>query len=389
MATAKSPATILLISSNTTLHTASRSELSDSKDFKLLDQTVIVENFFSYINDLQPDIILLDFQFHPQPLNLIDRITMQFPNVPLVTILTQSELDYVDQIMLSGARTFIQYPYKSGKLKVTLTRVVQLKERLLNNPPKAAEKEKPSQSQYTYCVFSPKGGTGTTTVAINLAISLHNTLTEKVLLVDGKHLFGHISLYLNLRTGNSITDLIVNADSLDERLVNQVVVKHVSGIHVLPSPNSVYQAQSIYPESLFKVVQVLQKIYPYIVIDGGNHIDDNTVTYLDSSDKTLLVLNPDIASMRDARQYLELSDSLSYAKEKTLLIVNMVGRKAEIKPKEIEKILKMTIFGTIPVDEKFALSSLNEGVPILQLNSRHQISRAYNRITKDLINLQQ
>ncbi len=71
-------------------------------------------------------------------------------------------------------------------------------------------------------------------------------------MIDGKHLFGHIALYYNLRTSNSITNLIAHAGNLDERLIKQVVVRHTSGIHVLPSPNSIIEAQGIKPEDLLQ-----------------------------------------------------------------------------------------------------------------------------------------
>ncbi|MCJ7695975.1 MAG: hypothetical protein MUO40_11210, partial [Anaerolineaceae bacterium] len=220
-----------------------------------------------------------------------------------------------------------------------------------------------------------------------LAISLHKTLKEDVLLIDGKQLFGHVALYLNLRTGNSINDLITHAGMLDQTLIWQVIVKHISGIHVLPSPVSISEGQGIRPESLYSVIQSLQQIFPNIIIDGGNNLNENTVTYMDSSTKILLVLNPDIASMRDVRQFIEITATLSYPKDKTLLILNQSGRKADVKKEEIESILKMPIFGKIPADENLALSSLNEGVPIVLKSPHHSISKAYSSIAKELVKI--
>jgi pilus assembly protein CpaE len=270
---------------------------------------------------------------------------------------------------------------------IIINRVLELLERNQNTPTESNVMENTINAKNTYTVFSPKGGAGTTTVAINLAISLQKELKEDVLLIDGKHLFGHVALFLNLFTGNSITDLIAHAGKLDQQLIKQVVEQHASGVYVLPSPNSISQAQGIKPENLFKVVQSLQEVFPHIIIDGGNYLDENTVTYMDSSDKILLVLNPDLASMRDARQFLEISATLSYPKEKVLFLLNLVGRKADVKSDEIENILKMKIFGKIPADENLALSCLNEGVPIMMKKPRHPISRAYLDITKDLLKI--
>jgi pilus assembly protein CpaE len=127
---------------------------------------------------------------------------------------------------------------------------------------------------------------------------------------------------LNLRTANSITDLISHAGMLDQHLINQVVVDHVSGIKVMPSPVNVVEGQGVRPDDLYKVVVALQGTFPVIVVDGGNYLSENTVTYMDASDRVLLVMNPNLASIRDVKQFLDLSRTLSYAPEKILLVLN-------------------------------------------------------------------
>jgi pilus assembly protein CpaE len=385
MPTNAPPATVLLVSKDQGIINATRAALADEEQVNLVDQELTAAILFEIIHRMQPDVILLDFAFQSQPLNLLDKLTTEFPKSAVVAILSEAEMDQSDRVVLSGARAFIKFPYQPGMLPVTIKRVMELKERNHHSPADEDELEKKETDRHTFTVFSPKGGAGTTTIAANLAISLHKALKEDVLLVDGKHLFGHVALYLNLRTANSITDLIAHAGMLDKRLIDQVVVKHVSGIYVLPSPNSITQAQGIRPDDLFKVIQSLQGAFAHIVIDAGNHLDENRVTYMDASDKILLIFNPDLASMRDVGLFMEISASLSYPKEKTLLIVNLAGRKADVKNTEIEDILKMEIFGTIPADDELALSSLNEGVPILLKKPRHRISKAYIKITKDLL----
>jgi pilus assembly protein CpaE len=84
---------------------------------------------------------------------------------------------------------------------------------------------------------------------------------------------------------------------------------------------------------------------------------------------------------------MEISATLSYPKDKILLILNLTGRKANVEREEIEKILKMKIFGKIPADANLALSSLNEGVPILLKKPSHPISKAFFDITKELVKI--
>jgi pilus assembly protein CpaE len=378
--------TILLVSKNPFIIESSHISLKPLEILHLLDKDVTSLNLFQIITETQPDVILFDFEFQNHPLDLLEKIAAEYPGCAVIAILPESEMVNSDRLILSGARAFIQYPYQTNSLVVIIKRVLELavrKEDFLIRIPDTDTDNKPKN---TFTVFSPKGGAGTTTIATNLAISLQKTLKEDVLLIDGKHQFGHVALYLNLHTGNSIIDLFTHG-LLDTRLIKQVVIRHISGIDVLPSPNSLIEAQGIRPENLFKLIQSLQQAFPNIIIDGGNNLNENTVTYMDSSDKILLVLNPDLASMRDVRQFMEISSTLSYPKDKLLLILNQTGRKADVRKEEIENILKTKIFGKIPSDENLALSSLNEGIPIMIKSPRHPISKAFLDITAELVKI--
>ncbi|HAF49230.1 MAG TPA: hypothetical protein DCL08_08355 [Anaerolineaceae bacterium] len=384
MANATDSTKILLVSKNPEIIQSTREYLAEEKTLDLVEKEVTTENLFSVIEAVKPDVILLDFNFQDNPFNLVDQVVGEYPKSAVIAILPDDQVVNLDRVVLSGARAFVHFPYEGYKLPITIKRVVELLTRNDRSRKAFAEPGK-EKFKHTYTVFSPKGGAGTSTIAANLAIALHEILDEEVLLIDGKHLFGHLALYLNLRTGNSVMDLIAHAGSLDERLIRQVTVRHTSGVDVLPSPTSISEAQGIRPESLFTVLQALQGTFENIIIDGGSNLNENSVTYMDSSDKILLVLNPELASMRDARQFLEVASTLSYPKDKILLILNQAGRKADIKSAEIEDILKVEIFSTIPADENIALSSLNEGVPILLKKSRHPISRAIKKLAKDLV----
>ncbi len=377
---------ILLVSQNPSLIETTREDLAEEKIFNLIGREVTPADLFLTISKTQPDIVLLDFEFQPQPFDLVDEIATKFPACAVVAILTESEMANLDRVVLSGARAFVKYPYQPRKLAITIKRVMELLERNKFSPEESPEPgEVYLNSRNTFTVFSPKGGAGTTTIATNLAISIHNATKADVLLIDGKLAFGHISLFLNLLTANSVIDLIAHAGMLDQQLIRQVVVQHTSGIHVLPSPNTITEAQGIVPENLFTVIQGLQQVFPYVIIDGGNTLNDNSVTYMDSSDKILIAFNPDLASMRDVRQFMEISATLSYDKEKILFLLNLTGRKADVRSEEIEKILNINIFGSIPADDEFAISSLNEGVPMVVKKPRHQISKAYSKIAKALL----
>jgi len=385
MSKTKRTAVLLLVSNNTELVDATGEAVNNAEILNLAEEKVTSRILSKAIVNTQPDVVLLDFENLKQPFFLVYKLASEYPMFPSIAILPESKLEAADRVVQAGASGYVTFPYDSSdKLMSLINEHVDLsKGAEMQNTANASISPSDHPSN-TFAVFSPKGGAGCTTIATNLAITLHKELKEDVLLIDGKHLFGHVALYLNLLTGNSITDLIGQAGMLDQQLINQVVVRHKSGIHVLPSPNSVEGAQGIDPEDLFSVLQDLQEVFPNIIIDVGSHLDENTVTYLDASDKILLVLNPELASMRDAKKFINISSNLSYPKDKIIFILNMMGKKEEVKREEIEKVLQMPIVGKIPTDEDIALSSVNDGEPIVLKKSRHPISKAISDLVDEL-----
>jgi pilus assembly protein CpaE len=376
---------ILLVSSNKSIRDLTHEIIQESDDLELIEREINSKNIFSVVDETRPNIILFDLKFQKDPHNLISEISSKHPTCALIAFHSQSEIVDTNRILESGAHGLISFPYQLENLNNTINRVINQIAQVSGE----SNSDILKKTTKTFTVFSPKGGVGTTTISINLAIGLQKRLREDVLLLDGKNLFGHIALYCNIHTGNSIADLIAHAGALDDQLIKQVVVKHTSGIHVLPSPTSFVEAQSIKPEDLFKVVSLLQTIYPYIVIDGGNFLNENAVTHMDLSDKILLVLNPEIASMRDAKQFVEISASLSYPKSKTLIILNSMDKKSDMKVDEIENILKMKIYGMVPFDSSLAISCINEGIPIMSKKPHHPISKAITEISRNLAEMVQ
>jgi pilus assembly protein CpaE len=105
---------------------------------------------------------------------------------------------------------------------------------------------------------------------------------------------------------------------------------------------------------------------------------------MDAAQHILLVVNPNLACLRDARQFLDIAQSLSYPREKILVLLNLTGHKTDVKLSEIEQVLQTKVFGMIPADEDAVLSSLNEGVPIMLKKASHPVSKAYMKVAKAL-----
>ena len=290
--------------------------------------------------------------------------------------------------MLAGARAFIAYPFTQVNLLSTLRRIRDLEARRLTSQTFAtrsvAERSQPIK---TITVFSPRGGTGCTTIAVNLAIALKEKSSQRILLLGGKLLFGHLDLMLNIRSNNTVGDIIPHAAHMDETLVRDVVSKHVSGIDVLLDPFDIQIAQGIRPQELFGVVEGLQRVYDLIIIDAGSALNENAVTLMDVADRILLVANPELSSLSSTSRFIQISRSLAYPSEKILLVLNRSNLLGGVKTKDITSSVHAELFAEIPDGGADVVRSLNRGIPLILKYPRNPATRAIQSLAARINNL--
>jgi pilus assembly protein CpaE len=225
---------------------------------------------------------------------------------------------------------------------------------------------------------------GCSTLSINLAVALHEQFEARVLLMEGKMIFGHLGLMLNFRPQNSIADLIPHAGALENTLVEEVVSQHASGIHVLLSPSDLNVAQGIRPDDLYNVIKAVSRIYDVIVIDAGSYLGDNTVTLMDASDRVLLITTPDLAALHDTSRFIQLTDTLGFPPDKVLTVLNRAGMQGGVKIREIENALQQKLFAQISEGNAKVIQSLNRGVPLVFSSPRNKMSKEIRSLALQL-----
>jgi pilus assembly protein CpaE len=363
--------------------------LNTQMEFELVDVLSSRDRLTREIRATEPHLILVDHVLEGIPtLDLLDDLALQFPELAIIAILPKDDAVLVQQVMLAGARAFLVQPFTQVNLITTLKRMKELENRRQQSKVIATTKGSDSSIPVrSIAVFSPRGGTGVSTIAANLAIAIQLHTKKQVLLLEGKQFFGHLDVMLNIRSRNTIADLLPHASSMDEALIHDVVVPHVSGIHVLLGPSDLQIAQGIRPDDLYNVYIGLQKVYPLIVIDAGSHLNENTVTLLDASDRILLVTNPDLAALHDASRFLQISKSLAYPSDKTLVILNRENVQGGIRTNDVEGALHNQLYAHIPDDSANALRSLNRGIPVIMKYGRSPMSKALLALGKDLMTM--
>jgi pilus assembly protein CpaE len=342
--------------------------------------------------ELKPDIVLMDINMPGiDGITASEAITQQVPFTQIIMMSVQGEADYLRRSMLAGAREFLIKPFSSDELISSIRRVYELGASRREAMPSPAtphpklEERPPGEHGKIIAVFSPKGGVGCSTLAINLAIALYRVEGKPVALVDGSLQFGDVAVLLNLQANRSLADLAPHIDELDYDLLNHVVLEHSSGIKALLAPPRPEMADLIAPGILNTILEELRNLYAYIVVDTPNTLADATLTVLDTADRVVLITTPDIPSIKNAKLFFEVTEALEYPLDKTILILNKADRHANIRAEDIQASIKHPVAAQIPLDERTTTAAANQGVPFMMSAQSTPLAQAMMTLGRRLI----
>jgi pilus assembly protein CpaE len=229
-------------------------------------------------------------------------------------------------------------------------------------------------------VFSPKGGVGRTTVAVNLAVAAAQ-LGKRVALVDASFQFGDVGVLLNLNPRNkSIADLAgeIQADEMDS--LDTFMVTHSSGVRVLLAPPTPEQAELIGAVAVRRVLQHLRGDFDLVVVDCPSTFNEATLAVLDEADLILTLLTLEITSVKNMRLFLEVCDQLGYGPEKIRLVLNRADSTLGIRVADVEHSIGRKVDHTIVSDGRSVVYALNRGVPFFLSNREAQVSQDIQRL---------
>jgi pilus assembly protein CpaE len=363
-------------------------------DIEVVGAATSGEEGISMAGELQPDIVLMDINMPGiDGITASEAITQQVPFTQIVMMSVQGEADYLRRSMLAGAREFLIKPFSSDELVSSIRRVYELGASRRQSIPSVApagpgrvDQERPPEEQgKIIAIFSPKGGVGCSTVAINLAIALHQAEGGQVALVDSSLQFGDVAVLLNLQASRTIADLAPHIDELDQELLDHVMLAHHSGIKALLAPPRPEMADLVAPGALNTILEKLRRLYDYIVVDTPSTLADLTLTVLDVADRIILITTPDIPAIKNAKLFFEVTEALEYPSGKTILVLNKADRHTNIRAEDIQASIKYPVASQIPLDERTAMAAANQGVPYMLIARTSLLAQATMTLGRHVI----
>jgi pilus assembly protein CpaE len=339
---------------------------------------------------LLPDIVLMDINMPGMDgITATEQLTAQVPTSAVIMMSVQGEADYLRRSMLAGAREFLVKPFSSDELISSIRQVNQREKekgvRAVERPVAGTPTTESGEPGRIVTVFSPKGGVGRTTVAVNLAVAAASELGKRVVLVDGSFQFGDVGVLLNLNPKNkSIADLIPEMAEGEPESIDQIIVTHSSGLRVLLAPPSPEMAELITPPYLKRLLQRLRESHDLVIVDSWPWFHDTTLSLLDLSDEILALLTLEITNIKNIRLFLEVADQLGYPSGKIKLILNRADSALGIRVSDVEHSIGRRIDETIVSDGRSVVYALNRGVPFVTSNREAQVSQDILRLARSL-----
>ena len=335
--------------------------------------------------ELKPDVILMDINMPDMDgISATELIRQRSPIAQIIILSVQGDPNYMRRAMLAGARDFLTKPPMADELisavrrAGNMARVERAKAVQITTSAAMPSQSAPGTSAVdgrVIMVYSPKGGTGVTTLAVNLAMTLNNDETRAVL-VDGNLQFGDVAIFLNEHGKNTILDLAPRAEELDPDIVEGVMIKHsASGLRILAAPPGPEHAEHVSSEQFSKILRYLRQMYPYVVVDSAHQLDDITLATLDICDVLVLVVSQDIPAVKNVRLFLDLIKNIGVPRERVCFVMNKYDKRISITPEKVGDNLKQTIESVIPLDERTVIPSVNRGVPFMFDNKTQPIAR--------------
>jgi pilus assembly protein CpaE len=322
--------------------------------------------FVDRLKDLRPDICIIDFDRDRERAGqTAERIHETLAETAIFAVSSKSLPDFIIRAMRCGCTEYLTKPVDRDGLLEALARVGGRK-----------KDKREHVVGKVLCFLPAKGGTGATTLAAHLAAHLAQRVPQKALLIDLHPDLGDASIFLALpKHQYHFYDLAENTHRLDAELLQGFVVRHRSGLDVLPAPDGVDTPRHVPVDALQRVLEFLRLQYSFVVVDCPSALDEQTMAVVDQADQVYLIATPELPALRSVARHLEYLGRFDYPPDKLRVVINRYAKSGAIPDAQIEKAIHKNIYWRIPNQYFDVMQSINTGDP-LSISPRSELMRS-------------
>jgi pilus assembly protein CpaE len=305
---------------------------------------------------------------------LADMLRVTRPATSVILVRRRVDTSVLAEALRSGMREVVEERDLTG-LGSAVGRARQVWQAL--NGPTTSGPEGPRGQMVT--VFSPKGGVGKTTLAVNLAIALSEKGSKRVCVVDLDLGFGDIAITLQLIPTRTMADAVHFESGLEFSVLEPLLTPHSTGISALVAPVQPDAKDAIPASMVGRVLGILKANFDYVVVDTAPNFDEFALQAFDETDLLLLVTTLDVPTLKNVKIAVETLDLLNFPRSRRRLVLNRADDKVGLSPEEVEGTLSMKIDTSIPTSSQVA-NATNSGEPITSAIPKHPVSQAIQRL---------
>lgn len=318
------------------------------------------------ISSFDPELLIVDLMLPDMDgFQILERLQRdpKFGTIPVIVITAKDELDQKLKAFELGADDYLVKPFQPEEL---VARMGILARRGRAAQGKATEKAKDAA---LYVVHSLRGGLGCSSIVVNLGLAFQKLWGKSTLLVDGVLTAGQIALMLDAKPIATWENLVgINEDTLDDAVVSEVICEHKSGIRYIASPRFPIASDTFSNEILKLFMDKLKAQNDFIITDVSHDFSDMTINMLSLANTILLIMAPEMASLRTTMGALEIYDRLGVSVDKVKIVLNNNSSNPAIRQAQLEKVLKRPIDFVLPYEAGEVNRALNFGQPFIITN---------------------
>jgi len=309
---------------------------------------------------------------------LADTLRVTRPSVSVILIRRRVDTSVLAEALRSGMREVVDERDLTG-LGAAVTRAREVWQALHGSAPLGSD----GPVGRVVTVFSPKGGVGKTTLAVNLALALTEGGARKVCLVDLDLAFGDVAITLQLFPARTIADAVHLESGLDFGVLEPLLTSYQDRLHALVAPVQPDAKDGIPASLVGRILKILKLQFDHVVVDTSPAFDEYVLQAFDETDDLLLVTTLDVPTLKNVKVAVETLDLLNFPRPRRHLVLNRADDKVGLTPDKVESTLGMSIAAAIPTSSQVAHAT-NSGEPIISAQPRHNVSQAINALARSL-----
>ncbi len=315
-----------------------------------------------------PDVVLVEAESLPvSGMDVARSLLTEFSNVGVILIAAQSAAGLDRDAIRAGAHDFLLMPVAADELAKSILSAYDRVRQGASGHPGAAPGVRPGRAGEIITVASAKGGSGKSFIAASLAARLAAKHPGNVTLLDFAFQFGDVDLFLNLHGKKTIRSLSSIFSELSPEVMDEIYLKGADDLRVVLAPKDPDDARDFAAQDIEKLLRFVNRAVGFTVVDTASHVDDILLSCLRDSSLVLLVVNPDVISIRSNAKLVKHYRDLQYPLDRLQVVLNRRGTQDALDKGQIQKALGCRVCATIPEDHDTLQEFLNFGRSVAEI----------------------